>query len=268
VQDLGRPGRAHLGVPGSGAADRGSLRLANRAVGNPQEHAALEVLVGPAAFEAQDELVVAVTGAFCDVFVNDRAQGRGGALALGPGDVLRVAAGTRGLRTYVAVRGGFDLPAVLGSRSYDQLSDLGPPPLRRGDLLPVGDRYAEAPSWEALPFDDPPTEPVLRVTPGPRADWLTAPHQLGAKTWTVLPSSDRTGVRLGGSRVDLREGDLASEGVVPGSVQLPPDGLPIVLGPDAGVTGGYPVVAVVVDTDRDLIGQLAPGVRVRFQTVR
>lgn len=269
VQDLGRRGLAHFGVARSGAADRGSLRLANRLVGNHEGTAALEVLAGGAVLEADDDVVLAVSGARCEVFVDDQLQARHVALALGPGDVLRLGPTTRGVRVYVAVRGGLAVPEVLGSRAYDQLGDLGPPPLRTGDVLPVGQADTGTPSWEEQPVADLPLEPVLRVLSGPRADWLAGSglHQLTSRTWEVQPSSDRTGVRLAGAPLARREGELDSEGVVPGSVQVPADGLPILLGPDAGVTGGYPAVAVVIDADLDVIGQLAPGTSVRFHAI-
>jgi biotin-dependent carboxylase-like uncharacterized protein len=269
VQDLGRPGLAHLGVPRSGAADRAALRRANRLVGNAEGEAGLEVLAGTVQLEATQPVVVSVTGAVCEVRVDGRFQGRNTALALEPGNLLQLGSTTPGLRAYVGIRGGLVLPAVLGSRSYDQLSDLGPPPLRAGDALAVGDASVAAPIWETLPAVDPSSHPVLRVLPGPRADWLVGGGlaQLTEHDWSVLPTSDRTGLRLAGEPLTRRPGELASEGVVPGSLQVPADGLPILLGPDAGVTGGYPVVAVVVHDDLDLVGQLSPGVRVRFRTV-
>jgi biotin-dependent carboxylase-like uncharacterized protein len=268
VQDLGRRGQAHLGVPRSGAADRGSLRLANRLVGNDEPAAALEVLAGGAALEAQVDLTVAVSGARCEVAIDGRQQGRHVAVAVAAGQVLSLGPAVQGLRVYLAVRGGLAVPPVLGSRSYDQLGALGPPPLRADDVLQVGDAARGEPSWEPLPAADPPHQPVLRVVPGPRDDWLLEPglDGLTAALWTVDPASDRAGTRLTGPPIARREGDLASEGTVPGAVQLPPDGRPILLGPDAGVTGGYPVVAVVVDADLDLAGQLAPGTKVRFRT--
>ena len=267
VQDLGRRGLAHFGVARSGAADRAALRLANRLVGNHEGAAGLEVLGGGAAFEAGEDLVVAVTGAACDVLVDDSPQGRHVAVPLRAGQVVRLGPATKGIRVYVAARGGIDVPEVLGSRSYDQLGELGPPPLRQGDELAVGSAGGSAPVWEAIPIPALPAVPVLRVVPGPRDDWLHDLHQLTQRDWLVRPDSDRTGVRLDGVPLGRREGELASEGVVPGSVQVPADGLPILLGPDAGVTGGYPVVAVVVDADLDLVGQLAPGSSLRFRTV-
>jgi biotin-dependent carboxylase-like uncharacterized protein len=267
VQDLGRPGRAHLGVPRSGAADRSALRLANRLVGNAEGTAALEVLGGGAVLEATADLVVAVTGARCEVRVEDRPQGRHAALALGAGQVLRLGPALAGIRVYLALRGGIDAPVVLGSRSYDQLGALGPPPLVAGQHLALGEAVQGPPAWEGVPVDDPTSAPVLTIVPGPRLDWLDAGlHALVEGAWSVSPHSDRTGVRLDGPALARRDGDLPSEGTVVGGVQVPPDGRPIVLGPDAGVTGGYPLVAVVVDSDLDVLGQLAPGAEVRFRT--
>ena len=266
VQDLGRPGRAHLGVPRSGAADRASLRLANRLVGNDDGAAALEVLGGGAVLEATTDVVVAVVGARCEITVDGRQRGRDVAVALAAGQVLRLGSTSAGIRVYVGLRGGVDVPEVLGSRSYDQLGAVGPAPLAGGDALAAGQAAAGPPVWEQVPTADPPDQPVLRVLPGPRADWLVGgPAALVEGTWTVSPHSDRTGVRLQGRPLARRTGDLASEGTVTGGIQVPPDGQPILLGPDAGVTGGYPLVAVVVDADVDAIGQLAPGTTVRFR---
>jgi biotin-dependent carboxylase-like uncharacterized protein len=267
VQDLGRRGWAHFGVARSGAADRSSLRLGNRLVGNPEDAAGLEVLAGAAVFRVDGPAVVAVTGARGAVAVNDQPEARNVALRLAKGDVLRLGRATHGLRSYLAVRGGVDVTPVLGSRSYDQLGGIGPAPLRAGDSLPIGAEPDRAPFWEVAPVREIGPESTLRVVTGPRDGWLLPPGigQLTGETWTVLPMSDRTGLRLSGPRIGRRDGELRSEGLVPGAVQVPADGAPIVLGPDAGVTGGYPVVAVVVDADLGVLGQLAPGGRVRFR---
>jgi biotin-dependent carboxylase-like uncharacterized protein len=266
VQDLGRRGRAHLGVPRSGAADRGSLRLANRLVGNPEDAAGLEALGGGLVLEATADQVVAVTGARCEVTVDDQPRGRNSALTLRAGQVLRLGPALAGLRAYVGLRGGVDVPPVLGSRSFDQLGALGPPPLVSGQHLSVGGIAQGPPVWEPVPAGDPSAAPALRVLPGPRLDWLDGGlSALADGAWVVSPRSDRTGVRLDGGPLGRRTGDLSSEGTVVGGVQVPPDGKPILLGPDAGVTGGYPLVAVVIDADLDAIGQLAPGTPLRFR---
>jgi biotin-dependent carboxylase-like uncharacterized protein len=267
VQDLGRRGWAHFGVARSGAADRSSLRLGNRLVGNPEDAAGLEVLAGAAVLRVDSPAVVAVSGARGAVAVNDHPEARNVALRLARGDVLRIGGATRGLRSYLAMRGGVDVTPVLGSRSYDQLGGIGPPPLRAGDSLPIGAEPDRAPYWEVAPVREIDPEPTLRVVAGPRDGWLLPPgiSALTSQPWTVLPMSDRTGLRLSGPRIGRRDGELPSEGLVPGSVQVPADGAPIVLGPDAGVTGGYPVVAVVIDADLDILGQVAPGARLSFR---
>ena len=268
VQDSGRPGWAHYGVARSGAADRAAARLANRLVGNDEGAAMLETLAGGLTLVAEGDAVLALTGALCDVRVDGRLEGRGVALQVLDGQRLQVGPPLDGVRTYLAVRGGLAVDPVLGSRSYDQLGAIGPPPLAAGDLLPVGDLGRHPAWWEPVPL--PAVERTLHVVPGPRCDWL-APFgwaDLLARQWTVQPASNRTGVRLGGKPVARRAGELPSEGMLPGFVQLPPDGQPIVLGPDCGVTGGYPVVAVVVDGHLDRLAQLAPGDVVRFQSSR
>jgi biotin-dependent carboxylase-like uncharacterized protein len=169
----------------------------------------------------------------------------------------------RGVRSYLAVRGGVTVPPVLGSRSTDTLSGIGPAPLRAGDRIPVGTSGGDVVGASAA---EPAPRTVLPVRLGPRDDWFTpaARAALLAATWTVRPESDRVGVRLDGPVLArARPGELPSEPTLPGAVQVPPDGRPIVFGPDAPVTGGYPVIAVV--TDLDPAAQLRPGASVRFR---
>lgn len=266
-QDLGRPGRAHQGVPRSGAADRAALRLANRVLGNCEGNAAVEALLGSLVLEAVEDTVVAVTGASCDVWVGARLQSAHVALRLRPGDQLRCGTPKRGLRVYLAVRGGFAPPAVLGSRSYDQLGGIGPAPLATGDELAIGRDVTGDIWWEPVPIAQPTVEPVLRLRQGPRDDWAS-PDALGllvSSFWTVQAASNRTGLRLAGPRLRRRDGELPSEPTLPGAVQLPADGQPILLGPDSGTTGGYPVLGVVCDEDLDLAGQASPGTGFRFR---
>jgi biotin-dependent carboxylase-like uncharacterized protein len=166
------------------------------------------------------------------------------------------------------VRGGVDVAPVLGSRSTDTLSGLGPAPLRAGDELPVGALAGAEPFVDVAPVRAPSSSPVLRVLPGPRRDWL-APAAWTALTgagWTVTTDSDRVGLRLGGPRLErARDGELPSEGLVPGAVQVPPDGAPVLFLADHPVTGGYPVLAVVASADLPAAAQLRPGDRVRFR---
>lgn len=273
VQDLGRAGLADLGVPASGAADRDSARAANAAVGNPADAAVIESLLGGLAVAARGDVVVSLAGAPAPARVDDEVEvATGAAFLLRDGEVLAVGAPTDGLRTYVAVRGGIDVPPVLGSRSADTLSGIGPAPLAAGDVLPVGDppRAAVAASVAARAADE--GDAVLRVIAGPRDDWFAGGElaRLARVTWVVGSDSDRVGVRLGPSggagplaRRDDRE--LPSEGVVAGSLQVPPSGEPVLFLADHPVTGGYPVIAVVVDADLSRAAQLRPGARVRFE---
>jgi KipI family sensor histidine kinase inhibitor len=279
VQDLGRPGFAHLGVPHSGAADAASLRRANRLAGNPDGAAGLELTLGRAELRFPAAARAAVTGAPAPVTVRARPDGEarevppGRAFGVPAGGLLRVGAPAAGLRSYLAVRGGVDVPPVLGSRSADLRSGLGPPPLRPGDVLPVGDpaagAAAAAPEAATVP---PAREPgVLRVIPGPRDDWFApgALELLCDGTYAVTPASDRTGLRLDGPALSRARGDeLPSEGLVTGALQVPPGGRPILLLADHPVTGGYPVIAVVSSADIGLAGQLRPGSRVRFSVTR
>lgn len=266
VQDAGRPGHAAIGVGRSGAADRPAYDLGNRLVGNPRGAAALEVTLGGLELVAAGTVWLAVTGAPAPVVVDGRAEPTGAVLALRPGSVLTLGVPPSGLRSYVAVRGGIDVPPVLGSRSRDTLAGLGPAPVAAGDLLPVGRAAAEEIRVDAVPPRADDGHVVLRVVRGPRDDWVRDPSALVATRWTVTPDSDRVGVRLGGGRLELLDParQLPSEGATRGAVQVPPGGEPVVFGADHPVTGGYPVVAVVVDEDTDRIAQLRPGEPVRF----
>jgi len=270
VQDRGRLGLAHLGVGAAGAMDRGALNLANRLVGNDPDAAALEILLGGAELEADGPLWFAVTGARGTVTVGGRAAEPNTATLLPPGGRLELAFAERGIRYYLAVRGGIDLPPVLGSRSRDTLAELGPEPLRSGQVVPVGpEPTTPIPPVDVIPVDAPTDTTVhLELRPGPRRDWFVdaAWQALFETEWHVSPRSDRRGVRLDGpplERTDLRE--LPSEGLVPGAIQVSPDGAPTILAVDHPVTGGYPVIAVVTDASLDALAQLRPGQPVRFR---
>ena len=265
VQDLGRPGWAHLGVPLAGAVDRAALRAANRLVGNAPSAAVLESTLSGPELLCEVDVVVAVTGAPCEVAVDEAAVPWGKAIAVGGGSVLRLGAATRGVRSYLAVRGGIDVPPVLGSRSTCTLSGLGPPPLQAGARLAVGVDAAGAVADERPPevLD----APVLRVVAGPRDDAFLpdALDLLTGSSYVVTPSSDRTGVRLDGPALRRREAaELPSEGMVPGCVQVPPDGQPIVFLAGCPTTGGYPVIGVVLPEDLPHAAQARPGTALRF----
>jgi biotin-dependent carboxylase-like uncharacterized protein len=272
VQDLGRPGHAALGVTRSGAADRGSLRLANRLVANPEPSPGIEVTFGGLRLRALREVTVAVTGAPLPLEVDGRGVDANAPVVLHAGQQLSLGVPEHGLRTYVAIRGGIAAPGLLGSCSRDTLAGIGPEPLAEGDELALGAPPTEQPVVDhaAVPALAPAT---LRVVLGPRDDWFTDAAAIVQDEWEVSSDSDRVGLRLRRpsdtapplSRVD--DAELPSEAVVRGSLQVPPGGEPVLFLADHPVTGGYPVVAVVVDADTDRAAQLRPGERLRFLIV-
>ena len=273
VQDLGRPGYADQGVTGSGALDRGALRRANRVVGNPATAAVLENALGGLSLTALADQVLAVTGAVLPVTVTD-AGGRhrvlpmDSAVSLLAGETLSLGAPHTGVRSYVAFRGGIDVPLVLGSRSTDTLSGIGPAPLTPGTVLRM---LPAAPGSAVHHPETPPPAPAevteLRFVPGPRADWFepASVARFGAAEWTVTMQSNRIGLRLDGEPLTRsRAGELASEGTARGAIQVPPSGLPVLFLADHPVTGGYLVIGVVLAEDLDLAAQLPTGARIRF----
>lgn len=268
VQDLGRPGLAGVGVGVSGAADRGSLRLANRLTGNEEGAACVEVTLGGFAARALRDVTVAVTGAPCPVTVGHRGEAVNAVLRVRAGETLALGAPGAGLRSYVAVRGGIAVEPVLGSCSTDQLSGLGPAPLGVGTRLPVAEPSGPLPPIGFAPVARPPgDELTLRVAPGPRDDWFAegALATLLSKPYTVTAESNRVGIRLDGPELTrARAEELPSEGMVAGALQVPPSGRPTLFLADHPVTGGYPVLAVVVSSDVDVAAQARPGARVRF----
>jgi len=275
TQDLGRPGLSDTGLGAAGAADRGSAALANRLVGNRPDAAVLEALLGSVTLRTDAHVVAATTGAACPVEVASadgrvRAAAAYEVLQLAPGDVLRLGVPTSGLRAYLAVRGGLAVDPVLGSRSWDSLAQLGPAPVRVGDVLPIGDAAEAWPNADAVP---PPAAatPVLDVLPGPRDDWFTPDWRdvLTGQVHHVTPDSDRVGVRTTAGRPLTRAitRELPSEGVETGSLQVPPDGHPVLFLADHPVTGGYPVVGVLTPDSVDRAAQLRPGDAVRFRLV-
>lgn len=264
VQDAGRPGQAAMGIGRSGAADRASYRLANRLLGNAEGTAVLEVTFGGLALEAHADLTVLTTGARCSGSWVHNAPGR-----LRAGEALRLGLPPTGLRTYVGVRGGIVVAPVLGSRSTDLLSGLGPPVVSTGDVLRVGAPELPMPGVDIAPAADPEGgEVTVRVVPGPRRDWFTddAWATLTGAAYTVTSESNRVGVRLDGPMLERECTDeLPSEGMVRGALQVPPSGRPVLFLADHPVTGGYPVIGYVADDDVDRCAQLRPGQALRLR---
>ena len=264
VQDRGRAGLAHLGVPRAGALDGPAADLANRLVGNDPEAALLEATLGGLRLTSSAGTWVAVTGAPAPLKVGGEARGHARAEWLPPGTVLELGTPDTGVRSYVAVAGGLDVPPVLGSRSTDTLAWVGPPRVADGVELPVG-----PPGASPAPHDTPrpPLVGPLRITPGPRDDWFAdgAFDALLGASWLVDGDSNRIGLRLTGPTLERARGDeLPSEGMVLGGVQVPPSGQPLVLLADHPPTGGYPVIGVVHHEDLWSCAQLRPGEAVRF----
>ncbi|MFI8231452.1 biotin-dependent carboxyltransferase family protein [Streptomyces sp. NPDC085900] len=267
VQDGGRPGHAHLGVPRSGALDGPAAGLVNRLVGNPPGAAVLETTVNGCSVRPRSAVTVAVGGAPCPVTVEGRPVAWGAPVRVPAGALLDVGTVVSGVRSYVAVSGGVAVDPVLGSRSTDLLSGLGPPPLTDGTVLPLGTPGALHARVDAAPQPAPPAELVLRVTLGPRDDWFTqaALRAFTSRTYRVSPASNRIGLRTEGPALErARPGELPSEGMVLGAVQVPPDGRPVVFLSDHPTTGGYPVIAVVRAQDLPAAAQATPGTPVRF----
>lgn len=275
LEDLGRPGLSHMGVTRSGAADRRSHTLANRLVANPHDRATIEVTFG--GFSARvrgagrDGVAIAVTGADADPSINGIPFGTNSIHYAHDGEVISLGAPHSGLRSYVAVRGGIDVDPVLGSRSYDVMSAIGPRPLQAGDVLTVGSHTADFPELDQAPVAAIAEDLLeLSVVPGPRDDWFIDPDALVHTEWVVTNRSDRVGMRLSGPPLHHRWPDrqLPSEGAVRGAIQVPPNGLPVILGPDHPVTGGYPVIGVVAERDIDRVSQIRPGQHVRMHWSR
>ncbi len=265
VQDAGRPGHAHLGVPRSGWLDPQAALLANRLVGNAADAAVLENVLGDLQLQCHATTGIAVTGAPAALTVDGRTVDSAGRVSVPAGAWVRLGRPTVGLRCYVALSGGIEVDAELGSRSTDTLSGLGPSPLEPGDVLRLGTPSPSPAAGEQSPERlGGPT--WLRCLPGPRAD-VCPPglaQRLAEARYEAGPDSDRVGLRLGGPALERRAGELASEGMVLGAVQLPPDGQPVVFLNDHPTTGGYPVVAVVVPHDVRRCAQVRPGDEVRL----
>ncbi|WP_051581150.1 biotin-dependent carboxyltransferase family protein [Pseudonocardia acaciae] len=272
VQDLGRAGWAALGVPPSGASDSRSLTLANRLVGNPEHAACVEASLGGLTVELTAARHIALTGAHTAADLAGRPVAANTPYYARPGDVLRLGRPLGGgLRTYLAVSGGIAVDPTLGSRSTDLLAGLGPPPLRPGHRLPLGDQPSPRTMVDLAPSPALPARPVLDVVPGPRDDWFT-PDGLATLTgnpYTVTADANRVGVRLDGPALTRRvTAELGPEGMPTGALQVPPSGQPILFLTDHPATGGYPVIAVVTTRCLPLAGQLAPGDTVSFRFAR
>jgi KipI family sensor histidine kinase inhibitor len=269
VQDGGRRGSAHLGVPRAGALDAPAAWLANRLVGNDEGDAVLETTLDGVGFRAEVALLIAVTGAPAPVRVDGRAVEWGVAVRVPALSVVNVGVASSGVRSYVAVAGGVRVPPVLGSRSTDLLSGLGPPVLAAGHVLEIGDA-ATSPADVSFTAPRPVGEVTLHLRVGPDDEWFgpDGVDRLTRSTYTVSTDSNRVGARLQGPPIPWRaDEEMDSAGMVAGAVQVPPDGQPVVFLADHPTTGGYPVIGVVDAADLSALAQARPGTTVRLRRI-
>ncbi|OTA20259.1 putative multifunctional urea amidolyase [Xenorhabdus beddingii] len=279
-QDLGRVGQSGLGISESGAMDKSALRCANRIVGNSSDQACLEIVQGGFKAIAHGQMVLAITGASCPIEIKTPAGeifyvNTYQPIDLNNGDEISLGLPTAGLRSYLAVRGGFAVADVLSSHSFDTLSNIGPAPLKTSDKLAIGaTSHCGAVSFSETPAFDMPNNNqvvVLDIILGPRTDWFTQEgiELLSEQTWQVTPQSNRIGLRLNGecslSRINQQE--LPSEGTCAGAIQIPASGQPVLFLADHPLTGGYPVIASVADYHLDLAGQIPVNAKIRFNPI-
>jgi biotin-dependent carboxylase-like uncharacterized protein len=276
LQDLGRHGQQRYGVPVSGALDTVSLRIANAVVGNPDGTAAVEMFYrGPTLEVAAGSVRVAAIGAALEVISGgaSRTVPAGKSVRLTRGDRLTVGPCDRTLVAYLAVEGGFALPGDLGSLSTFARAGLGGiagGPLKKGDVLPLAAATAPERAERRAPKYDLAPPARVRVVFGPQDDHFTerARQTLIESPYTVSRQSDRMGMRLEGPALEHAKGfNIVSDGTAPGSIQVPGNGLPIVLLADRPTTGGYPKIATVVSADVPALGRLRPGAAIRFEAV-
>lgn len=269
VMDAGRPGFRSQGVPAGGAADLPALIAANRLVGNPDAAAGLEILLQGPVLRFYVSACVGLTGAEIAARVNGLPVMAGAPIELARGDVLETGPVRAGARAYLAVRGGLEVEQILGSRSTFLPGGFGGwqgRALWAGDRLPFGE-------WDASP-PGPAVNAVqsvgkIRILPGPQiADFAdTALAALTARPYRVTADANRVGIRLSGAGLGYRGQEMPSQAVLPGAIQVPPDGQPILLGWDGPATGGYPVIAGVIAADLHRLAQLRPGDAIAFEFV-
>jgi biotin-dependent carboxylase-like uncharacterized protein len=273
IQDQGRYGQAHLGISPGGANDSLAAWLANRIVGNPDESAVLELIEPPARLLVVDGTHAVFSGADADIRCNGRPVPPYARCWIPAGERLDIDRPKAGGTVYLAVECGFETPLILGSRSTD--TRLGMTALARDTFLPTAVRTQPPRSGHLI---IPPNyingfrlcdlyRPELEVLPGPHFDWLEADTQrrLGDRGFTVSSQSSRMGIRLQGEPLAAPDRQCLSAGVCRGAVQLPPQGLPILLAAEHQTTGGYPLVLQVCAHHLSRMAQLRAGERIRFR---
>ncbi|MBG5918691.1 5-oxoprolinase/urea amidolyase family protein [Providencia stuartii] len=281
VQDYGRVGLSALGISESGAMDKGALRSANRLVGNDIHEAALEITQGGFKAQANRPLLVGVTGASCDVEITT-AEGihyfaqQYQPIQLAKGDIIHLGTATKGVRSYLAIRGGIEMTPILGSCSFDTLAQVGPAPLKAGQRLAVKSlKQQTVISLNELPVLNYPSAHeivVLDIVLGPRTDWFTqqAVRLLTSQLWQVTAASNRIGLRLAGDKgiERAKHQELPSEGTCVGAIQIPANGQPVLFLNDHPLTGGYPVIGAVCEYHLDLAGQIPVNAKIQFNPIK
>lgn len=265
VQDGGRVGWRRHGVSGAGAMDRLALAVANALVGNAPDAAAVELTLAGARFRVESgPVLVAASGPGVTLRVDDRALPPG--LSAEARDTVEVSAIRGGVHGYLAVAGGVDVPPEMGSRSVHLRSGIGGAMLAPGARLPVVGGALTPQALDRLPEH---AAGPIRFLPGPQDDWFGPEvlDLLAGSEWQVDARSDRMGRFLSGPQLAPRAGSMVSDGVLPGSIQVPPAGQPIILMRDCQTTGGYPKIATVISADLDRLAQLPAGARFRLMPV-
>lgn len=272
VQDKGRYGYMNTGFSPGGAMDQGAMRLANLLVGNDPGEGVLEMTLSGITATFSCDTVVAVTGADMSPTVGGKSVPMNQTLLVKKGEEIRLGFAGNGLRSYLAVAGGFDLPLVMGSLSTNLKCALGGfqgRKLEAGDEIPL---RMSVSSFEtrAFPAAKVPDTLDVHVMMGPQDDYFTDSgiRCFLTQEYTVSAKSDRMGIRLDGEAVESRSGvDIISDGIVTGSVQIPAAGTPIIMMADRQTTGGYAKIATVISSDLGLLAQAKPGTRIRFHRV-
>jgi len=272
IQDRGRRGWAHLGVPRAGAADLASYELANRLLGNADGDAAIEFLLGGFAVRFTEPTTFVLTGAPVPATLDDRGVDMATVTYAAKGQRLTAGRAIYGLRTYLGLGGGITTEPVLGSRSTDTLSGLGPPRLSDGKRLPVGVRRGVpgTPADVVVETATAADEIEVGYIPGPRADFFTdaARKLFESAAWSVTTDTNRVGARLDGRALEYAEdAQLPSEGMLVGSVQVPASGRPIVFLANHPPSGGYPIIGIVIAADVGRVAQAEPGKVIRFRAL-
>lgn len=274
VQDYGRFGFAHLGISPCGAADAVSLRIANRLVGNDQYAPALEMTLLGATLQFLSDAEIALSGADCGCTLGKDGVAMYSPLKVTANSVLQCGSTLNGVRTYLAIAGGINVPLIMGSASTDVRGKFGGIEGRRlkaGDVLEVGnDAHGPFRSIPSRILDELSRTGPIRVTRGAQANWFSKEqfNQFLASSYTISEQSDRAGLRLNGESINpIGPGQLLTDGIPLGAIQVPPDGQPILLFVDQQTTGGYPKIANAIAADIHRIGQLRPRDEIRFAEV-